>query len=359
MRIDRLTIRNFRNLAAVDVELPGTGVVILGENGQGKTNFLEALYYLVVFRSLRGAPDRDLVRFGESAFFVSARAAGGHRVTAGFEVTGRRKKVTVGGAAVPRVSAAIGEVVAVSFSPMDREIVRGGPALRRRYLDVTLSLAVPGYLRAITAMRSALRQRNAAWRQGDAAAASAFDRPFAEAAAVVAASRRSWVARWRARYAELVTALGEGGRAELGYRSGLRLDEANPDDIVRQLSEARARDERHRRTTVGPHRDDLVLHLAGRDLRAFGSAGQQRTAAIVLRLLEAEAVTEATRETPIALYDDVFVELDANRQARLLELIQHVMRGQVVVTAPRDSEVPSALLSRPRWTMRGGNVVTN
>ncbi len=109
-------------------------------------------------------------------------------------------------------------------------------------------------------------------------------------------------------------------------------------------------------TTVGPHRDDLALRLAGRDLRTFGSAGQQRTAAIALRLLEAEALTAARQATPIALYDDVFAELDGDRQSRLLELIRETLPGQAILTAPREAEVPAALLTLPRWKMRGGRL---
>ncbi len=118
------------------------------------------------------------------------------------------------------------------------------------------------------------------------------------------------------------------------------------------------RDLRRGVTTVGPHRDDLELRLGEHDLRTYGSAGQQRTAAIALRLVEAETLAAATGRPPIALYDDVFVELDGSRQAKLLELIATTFPGQVIVTAPRDSEVPPELFERPRWSMQGGRLVT-
>ena len=116
------------------------------------------------------------------------------------------------------------------------------------------------------------------------------------------------------------------------------------------------RDLRHGATTVGPHRDDLRLSLAGRDLRTYGSAGQQRTAAIALRVLEAETLAAARGRTPIGLYDDVFAELDEGRQARVLDLIRSVLPGQAIVAAPRDAEVPAALFDRPRWQMAGGQI---
>src|SRR6185436_17269004 len=115
----KLSIRNFRNLASLDLDLPPKGVVVIGDNGQGKTNLLEAIYYLVLFRSLRGAKDRELVRFGEGGFFVAAEVESG-RVSAGYETAGRKKKVSVDSVPVTRLSDAVGRIVAVPFAPSDR-----------------------------------------------------------------------------------------------------------------------------------------------------------------------------------------------------------------------------------------------
>lgn len=347
MHLATLAVRNFRNIAALDVELPAEGVVLLGPNGQGKTNFLESIYYLVLFRSFRGAKDRELIRFGEAGFFLAGGA--GARVTAGFEAAGRRKKVTVNGTEIRKLVEAVGTITAVVFSPADREIVAAGPAHRRRYLDVVLSLTQPGYLPQLSALRGALKQRNAALRRGHAQEATAFDAPFVAAATRIVAARREWVERWRARFAELGEALGEPVTTDMQYR-------ARHPEIADAMAAALERDLRRGMTTVGPHRDDLQLSLGGHDLRRYGSAGQQRTMAVVLRLLEAESVSAARGATPLALYDDVFAELDANRQARLLALIQHTLQGQVIVTAPRESEVPPALLERERWCIRNGRI---
>jgi DNA replication and repair protein RecF len=354
LHLTALAVRNFRNLASLDVDLPPEGVVILGENGHGKTNFLEAIYYLVLFRSARGAKDRELVRFGEAGFFLAG--SGGQRVTVGYEVQGRRKKVTVDRGEVSKLSQAVGIVTAVVFSPADRAIVAGGPAGRRRYLDVLLSLSQPGYLPKLSAMRSALRQRNAALKRGRVDEAQAFDAPFAAAAARVGAERRSWTSAWAERYAERCLALGEIGEPRLAYHPHHHRECDTPEEFSRELGRTLDRDLRRGMTTTGPHRDDLHLTLGGNDLRTYGSAGQQRTAAIALRLLEAETIERARDAAPIALYDDVFAELDAGRQARLLSLIQETLPGQAVVTAPRESEVPAAMLDRPRWTMNGGRL---
>jgi DNA replication and repair protein RecF len=353
VELTRLTVRQFRNLAALDLDLPPRGVVIVGENGQGKTNLLEAIYYLVLFRSFRGGKDHELVRFGEAGFFVAGVAQ--QRITAGYEVHGRRKKVTVDGRAVAKLGDAVGCLLAVSFAPADRALVAGGPAERRRYLDVTLALSDRGYLDALTALRNALRQRNVALRRGEAEPAWAFDAPLARAAAVVAARRLAWVSAHAPQYAEFCAGLGEHDLPALEYRlhRGGGTDE---DEVLRGLAAARDRDLRRGATTVGPHRDELRLLLGGREARHFGSAGQQRTAALALRLLEARCLEAAHGTTPIALFDDAFAELDTQRQQRLLALIAETLPGQAIVTAPRDAEVPDALLDRPRWLMHGGRL---
>src|SRR5205814_23065 len=150
--------------------------------------------------------------------------------------------------------------------------------------------------------------------------------------------------------------LGEQAGVGMRYRAQRPATDNPGRQLLELLPTLLARDLRRGATTAGPHRDDLELSLEGRELRTFGSAGQQRTAAIALRLVEAETLREATGSPPIGLYDDVFAELDDDRQARLLGLIQATLPGQAIVTAPRESEVPRALLERPRWRMKGGRI---
>jgi DNA replication and repair protein RecF len=355
VNLNVLTVRNFRNIAALDLTLPEAGAVIIGENGHGKTNFLEAIYYMVLFRSLRNAKDRELVRFGEAGFFVAGEAA--HRITAGYEVAGTRKKVTVDGRKIDRLGDAVGTFLAVAFAPSDRAMVSGGPSGRRRYLDVVLSLCQQGYLRELVATRAALKQRNAALRRGHHAAARAFDGPLAESALRIGRARREWVEEWHGRFEAICRHLGESLPVVMRYQSRGWDVEGTVDGVLQAFDDASARDMRRGVTTVGPHRDDLRLLLGDRNLRTYGSAGQQRTAAIGLRILEAETLASARSGPPVALYDDVFAELDQNRQARLLEMIAQSLGGQAIVAAPRDSEVPPGMLDRPRWTMAGGRLV--
>jgi DNA replication and repair protein RecF len=355
VELTHLTVRNFRNLAALEVDLPPRGCVVIGDNAQGKTNLLEAIYYLVLFRSLRGGKDRELVRFGEAGFFVAG--SGASRVTAGYEVAGRRKKVTVDGQPATKLGDAVGRVLAITFSPADRALVAGGPAERRRYLDILLSLSDRAYLEALTAQRAALRQRNTALRRGRVDTAWAFDQAFARPAAAVTARRLAWVGLQVERFRTVIEELGERDRAAMEYQVR-RGGGGDPEDVLAGLAAARDRDARRGMTTVGPHRDELRLTLDGHDARQVGSAGQQRTVALALRLLEAESLTRAHGTAPVALFDDAFAELDVLRQGRLLRLIADTLPGQAIVTAPREAEIPEALLDRPRWRMRGGRLET-
>jgi DNA replication and repair protein RecF len=277
-------------------------------------------------------------------------------VTAGYEVSGRRKKVTVDGKETKKLVDAVGIITAVALAPADRALVDSGPSGRRRYLDVLLSLCEDGYLAKLTALRGALRQRNAALKLGRRDAAQAFDRHVASASAFVASARFSWAEQVRPRFIQLCGALGEDAVPFLEYSSRHWTPDAGADGVARALRERIERDLRRGMTTVGPHRDDLVLSLGGKDTRRFGSAGQQRTAATALRLLEAQALADSHHTAPIALFDDAFAELDQERQERLLTLIGESLPGQAIITAPRDAEVPRALLERPRWRMIGGRL---
>ena len=354
MHLTSLTIRNFRNLASLDVEIPPEGVVIIGDNGQGKTNFLETIYYLVLFRSMRGAKDRELVRFGEAGFFIAGTAK--PRVTAGFEVSGRHKKVTVDGKEIRKLADAVGLITAVVLAPADRTLVDSAPSGRRRYLDVLLSLCEAGYLAKLTELRGAIRQRNAALKLGRRGEAQAFDRHVAAAAAFVSATRYAWTEAARPRFIELCRSLGEKGEPFIEYSSRHWSPDGGADGVAQALRDRIERDLRKGMTTVGPHRDDMVLTLGGNETRRYGSAGQHRTAATALRLIEAKALADSHDTTPIALFDDVFAELDQDRQERLLTLIKESLPGQAIITAPRDAEVPQALFERPRWHMTGGRI---
>lgn len=372
MYLSRLHLRNWRSYAEQVLELPPEGVAIIGDNGQGKTNLLEAIYYLEIFRSFRGAPDEQLVRFGEEVFRVEGtlRAPDGaeRTLSAAFERRRRKKKVTVNGAEPERLGEALGLVGAVIFSPSDVELVAGAPGERRRFLDIVLSLAEPGYLGALQRYRHALLQRNTLLRQGaQRGLVQSFDDALVLSGSRVVAARARWVAEREASFAALYARVAGGHPGYVAFVPSVDLPEATPpaEDVARafrdQLERVADREAARGMTLAGPHRDDLRFTTAGDDgqpldLRTYGSGGQQRTAAIALRMVEAETIRETRGRESVILLDDVFAELDPGRSRRIIEWIDEAGGGQVILTSPKPSDVQVHGGALRQWRMREGRV---
>jgi DNA replication and repair protein RecF len=363
-RLATLTVRDFRNLARVELTPPSDGVVVIGENGQGKTNLLEAIYYLQILRSIRGARDHDLVRFGAEAFHIAASVETdrAHDVGIGFERAGRRKRIRVDGVIPDRLSDGLGSLPSVMFSPADVDLVSGPPTARRRFLDITLALTARGYLSALQRYRAALLRRNAALRDAARrgrpvdAAITVWEPPLAEHGARLWSERKAWVESAAKTFEELCHAIGEAGKMALRYASTTSETAEPRASLESALAEKRPMDLRRGLTHAGPHRDDLVITLDGRDLRIFGSAGQQRTAAIALRMLEARTFRDRTGRAPVFLLDDPFAELDLRRATRVLELLEGSGLGQTLLAVPRESDIPPELTRLERVRIAHGEL---
>lgn len=356
MFLQRLGLRNFRNFEDETIEFPEAGAALIGDNGQGKTNLLEAIYYLDVFRSFRAARDEQLLTFGFEYFRIEGHLSSGGggeatEVTAGYVRDVRRKKVTVNGAEPGRLSEAIGRVGAIIFTASDVAIIAGGPVARRRFLDIILSLVEPGYLTALQQYRQILSQRNELLRDGASRPELvAWDEGLIDAGSRIMEARARWVESTRASFSQYYTAISGEGEALAEYASSVSVPRGNGSSRCSWAEMFHADLERHgererRRgvTLIGPHRDDLKFRIrAGDDLidlRNFGSAGQQRTAAIALRMVEAETLRSAKRRRPIVMLDDVFAELDPRRGQRIVELLGQQEWGQIIVTSPKPSDV--------------------
>ncbi len=371
MRLNGLAIRHFRNLGSQDLELPSEGVALIGDNAQGKSNFLEAIYYLETFRSFRGARDEQLVAFHEGVFRVAGtlqeRDTGrSMEVAAAFEKKGKRKKVSVDGAEPDRMGDVLGRLAAVIFSPADVELVSGGPRERRRFLDIVLSLSEPGYLTALQDYRKILVRRNASLKDGQpSSVVVAWDSGLVGSGARVMRARRDWIEQRCGAFRDYYQEVSGGIGAQMTYRPSVTLaDAVCKEDIALAFRDILAASgERERRmgtTVVGPHRDDLLLRLEddadGLDLRAYGSGGQRRTAALALRLVEARTIRETRERAPLILLDDVFAELDGGRGERVLALMEKEEMGQVVLTSPKESDVKIRKDSLPRWRIEAGRI---
>jgi DNA replication and repair protein RecF len=383
--LERLHLRNFRNFRELRCEFPAAGAIVVGPNGAGKTNLLEAIYYLEIFRSFRGAPDRDLVHFGEDVFRIEAGMSGGGEHTdlaAAFQRTGRRKKVELGGTDVDRIANALGAFSAVVFDLDDAGLVSGSPGRRRRFLDIVLSLVVPGYLADLQRYRAVLGQRNEALRTGREQVVAAWTEGLVGPGAKLMAARAAWISDQTEGFGRYHEVISGGPGALLAYEAGLpggiadrgggdssiAADDAGAvdsweDRLRLGLQEGRERDMRRGFTTAGPHRDDLViraqLETEGplRDLRAYGSGGQKRTAAIALRLVEADSLRAARGREPVYLLDDVFAELDRERAERVFRLLEDGRAGQVFLTAPKPADMPFRDGGLARWRLEDGVLV--
>lgn len=372
MRLSSLRLTNFRNFSEQRLEFPERGVAIVGDNGQGKTNLLESIYYLEIFRSFRSAADEQLVRFGEEVFRIEGRVDADGRdrvVAAAYDRRQKKKKVFLDGVDSPRLSDGLGRVGVVVFSPSDVEIVGGGPALRRRFMDIVLSLTEPRYIEHLQRYRQILMHRNALLRRGaPSAEVAAWDPGLIQAGARLVSARDAWVRAHAPAFSAHVRAIAATDDALLEYEPSIAveregaLSDAIPDLFAAQLQRVRDREVRRGTTLVGPHRDDLRIRaIAGDardwvDLRTFGSGGQQRTAAVALRMIEAETLRDRLGSEPIILLDDVFAELDVGRSRRILEWVEAEKNAQVILTAPKPADFELRGESLPLWRLSSGTV---
>jgi DNA replication and repair protein RecF len=343
MRVERIALRDFRSYEEAELPL-GPGLTIVhGANGAGKTNLLEALYFGATTRSFRTTTERNLVRFGAVATRVvlSGRdQTGAHELAVGFE-PGELKRVTSDGAPVERLADVAHRPLASVFSPDRLELVKGQPGLRRAHLDQFVAALWPSRAATRRSYHEALAQRNALIARvrsgrspGDAL--TPWNRALAEAGVVLAADRAGAVERIEDAFARHAEQLGITGEASVRYRP--RSGAQTADELAQELAERLDADLARGYTTHGPHRDELLLARDGRELRAFGSQGEQRLALLALLLAERDALSAERDRPPLLLLDDVMSELDLTRRARLAEELRR--GGQCVVSATELEHVP-------------------
>jgi DNA replication and repair protein RecF len=344
VRVERLRLRDFRTYAAADVAL-GPGLTVLhGPNGAGKTNLLEALYFGCTSRSCRTANEREVVRFEAPAARVEVdtrdREGDAHTLSVGFQ-PGEPKRLKVDGAPVERLTDSPARPLVSVFLPDRLELVKGAPSLRRAHLDQLVAALWPGragnraqYSRAL-AQRNALLARVRAGRVGEAAL-DAWDAELARWGIALRDDRAAAVARVAARFPELAAELGLAGAAEVRYRPRSRVEDAA--GLADELRERRASDLDRGFTQHGPHRDELVLQRDGRELKSYGSQGEQRLALLALLLAERAELADERGAPPLMLLDDVMSELDADRRGMLVARLDD--GGQALITTTDLAHVP-------------------
>ncbi|MFA9269671.1 MAG: DNA replication/repair protein RecF [Baekduiaceae bacterium] len=346
MRVRRLRAREFRTYARLDVAL-GTGLTVVhGRNGAGKTNLLEALYFGCTGRSCRTSNEREVVRFGAQATHVDLDLCDAdgveHTLSVGFE-PGEPKRLKADGAEVERLLDVPARPLVSVFLPDRLELVKGPPSLRRAHLDQVIAAAWPARAQTRRAYGQAVAQRNALLariRTGRASRASlpAWDAEVARHGVTLRDHRAEACALLADPYAQAAEDLGLSGTSVLRYRP--RTDAPDAAALAAELAERVDGDLDRGFTGHGPHRDKIVLQRDGRELRAYGSQGEQRMGLLALLLAEREALAEARGALPLLLLDDVMSELDPVRRAKLALRLDGP--GQSVITTTDLAHVPGA-----------------
>ena len=346
MRVVSLALRDFRSYHDVEVSFGDGLTVVAGPNGAGKTNLLEGLYFGCIGRSYRTANEREVVHFGAGATRVVVRSLGEdgpHEISVGF-APGQPKRLRVDGAPVERLIDSPARPLVSVFLPDRLELIKGAPALRRAHVDQFVAALWPGRSETRRAYAQSLAQRNALIARirsgrGSRESLSSWDAQLARHGIALMADRDRAIAAIAEPAQRIGAALGLQSELSVSYRP--RSAAVEPEDLVRELSERVEQDVERGFTAHGPHRDELAIRLGGRDLRAYGSQGQQRVALLALLLAEREAILAHRGTAPVMLLDDVMSELDQLRRQALVDLLR-TGSGQSVITTTDLEHVPGA-----------------
>lgn len=323
MRLRRITLQHFRNVAFADLALTGDRHFFVGPNGQGKTNLLEAAGFLFALRSFRTADNRALIAHGKSEAAIACELTherrGDTRVLIKLRIGG--KEVTCDGERIPRLADYLGQFPTVVFSSQDQQLVRGSPGSRRRWLDLVLSATDATYFSALQNYHRALAGRNALLkRSASAAELVSFERLLADSATQLTTLRTSGLQTLSAHVATAYARIADDAEpAALAYAPDQSVTDSTA--WLSLFEKNRPRDFVMKTTLAGPHRDDAELTVSGKPAREFASEGQQRSLAIALRIAETEFLHARTGIQPLLLADDVLGELDPARRRRFWDAL--------------------------------------
>ena len=355
VHLAHLRLRDFRNYARLDVDFAPGFHLLLGDNAQGKTNILEAIYLMATLRSFRGVGSAQMIRHGAKGYFVSGKlVAAGEREIKMFWSTGERS-LSLDGRPVKKLADYFGALRAVVFCMEDLQLVKGSARSRRRFLDLLLAQTNPIYLPLLQRYMRAVRSRNALLKQrsADEAALDSFSQEMIKLGNQIIALRKELVPKFsplaRLAYRRISN---DAEELRIEYRPSVK------NDFTVELAQSRARERSFRATLVGPHRDDLQLLLNERSAAQFGSEGQKRSLVIALKMAQAEFLAGVHGNAPILLIDDVMGELDVKRRSGFLPLLDQARKtsGQVFMTATEENWPRELSKDLQRWKVNRGTL---
>jgi DNA replication and repair protein RecF len=356
VHLAHLRLRDFRNYPRLDVDFSPGFQLLLGDNAQGKTNILEAIYLLATLRSFRGVGGAQMIRHGQKGYFVGANVVGQgeHEIKMYWAV--REKNLSLDGQPVKKLANYLGALRTVIFCTEDLELVKGTARSRRRFMDLLLAQTSAGYLPLLQRYMRTVRARNALLKQRavDEASLDSFSRELVATGTQLIRARAELIPRFsplaRLAYRRISN---DAEELRIEYQPSVK------NDFVVELAQARARERSYRSTLVGPHRDDLQLLLNEKSAAQFGSEGQKRTLAIALKMAQAEYLTGIHGSAPILLIDDVMGELDIKRRSGLLPLLEQARKtsGQVFMTCTEENWPRELGKDLHRWEVKAGTLV--
>ncbi|MBU8684198.1 DNA replication/repair protein RecF [Bacillus haynesii] len=346
MYIQNLTLSSYRNYERLDLQFENKVNVIIGENAQGKTNLMEAIYVLAMAKSHRTSNDKELIRWDEDYAKIEGRVIKKNgSVPIQLVISKKGKKGKVNHIEQQKLSQYVGAVNTIMFAPEDLNLVKGSPQVRRRFLDMEIGQVSPVYLHDLSLYQKILSQRNhflkqlQTRKQTDQTMLDVLTEQLTEFAAKVVMKRLQFVEQLE-KWAQPIHSGISRGLEELTLKYHTSLHVSDSPDLSKMINSyqetfSKLRDKEIERgvSLSGPHRDDVLFYVNGRDVQTYGSQGQQRTTALSLKLAEIDLIQEEIGEYPILLLDDVLSELDDYRQSHLLHTIQGRVQTFVTTTS--------------------------
>ena len=355
MHLAHLRLCDFRNYPRLDVDFTPGFHLLLGDNAQGKTNILEAIYLIATLRSFRGVGSAQMVRHGQKGYFVSGKIVGQGEHEAKMYWSTQERSLSLDGQPMRKVTDYLGALRTVVFCTEDLQLIKGLGRGRRRFLDLLLSQTQPTYIPLLQRYTQALRSRNALLKRPlfDAAALESFSQELVRAGDEIIRLRRELLPTFspiaQAAYRRISN---DAEELRIEYQPSVKKD------FAVELAQSHTRERTYRSTLVGPHRDELQLLLNDRTAGQYSSEGQKRTVAIALKMAQAEYLTSLHGAPPVLLIDDIMGELDVKRRSGFVPLLEqaHQARGQVFMTATEENWPQELSREVQRWEVKAGNI---
>ena len=369
MFVKNIRLQNYRNISEIELNTDQKVNIFIGQNAQGKTNLLEAIFVLALTKSHRTDKNKELIGWGESRAHLEAvvdKKYGPVHLELNLAQQGKQAKIN--GLEQKKLSNFIGALNVVMFAPEDLEIVKGTPGIRRRFLDIEIGQVQPNYLYALQQYQKIVIQRNNvlknAWQQGASSQAmlDVWNEQLVTQGVKIIKKRKQFISKLQ-QWAKSIHQGITNGIEELSisYLPSFPMDESEDEAVLFEhfmikLSQMKEQEIRRGITLVGPHRDDLSFYINDKEVQTYGSQGQQRTTALSLKLAEIELIHEEIGEYPVLLLDDVLSELDQNRQTQLIETFQSKVQTFITTTGI-ESIHASKLKDANIYHVRSGNVM--